>query len=279
MDRNLSKEQIRWYKLENKVFERKIELFFKLFREARIEPILIKGWAAARFYPENQPRPYSDIDLAIAPEMFGKALEILGNRLEVDLHEGFRKLDLLSWNDLYERSELVEIGENYKIRVPSHEDHLRILCIHWLLDGGAFRDKLWDVFYLCENRPKDFDWNYFLNSNGQVRRFWLESVLLFVQMRFGLDLRNAPIQAEKPPEWFVKAVEKEWSSSTVGLTDLRNSSVNFRTFGQQLKKRFIINPVQAFVMEEGDFRKDTILRMRLRNFANRLKHSLKKTFD
>src|SRR5258708_35044389 len=36
---------------------------FNIFREHGIEPLLIKGWSAARPYPEPGLRPYGDIDL------------------------------------------------------------------------------------------------------------------------------------------------------------------------------------------------------------------------
>lgn len=279
MIRELSQEQIRWYALENKIYEHKIKNLFKLLRAAEIEPILIKGWAAARFYPENQPRPYSDIDIAVAPELYGKSQKILEKQTEVDLHKGLRKLDLLSWKKLYERSELINVGDT-KVRVLSHEDHLRILCVHWLIDGGAFRDKLWDIYYMSEKRPEDFDWEHFLDSNGEVRRFWLECVIGLTHLNLGLNLEDTPVEkaGENLPGWFVEAIEREWQNE-IKIVPLVNSYGILNLSFRQLKKRFSINPVQALVMEEGDFRKDSITKFKFINFFNRLKDSLKRMIE
>lgn len=279
LERELTPEQIRWYRLENKIFERKIKEAFALLRKAEIEPVLIKGWAAARFYPENQPRPYSDIDLAVAPEAYKEARAILKNSTDIDLHEGFRQLDLLSWNELYERSEIVEPGE-LDIRVLSYEDHLRVLCVHWLTDGGAFRDKLWDVFYMLENRPPDFVWERFLSSNGEVRRFWFICVIGLAHLELGLNIDDTPVadEARNLPGWFLGAIEREWQNEVKLVPVVNNSGIVNLSF-RQIIKRFTINPVLAMVMEEGDFRRDSVLKYQFKNFFSRLKDSVKRIFE
>src|SRR5689334_11418240 len=43
--------------------EQEIIEAFDLFRSAGVEPILVKGWAVARSYPQPALRPSSDLDL------------------------------------------------------------------------------------------------------------------------------------------------------------------------------------------------------------------------
>ena len=56
-------DELRWYLLTSKKFERQIADAFTLFRKEGIEPLLIKGWAAARYYPADKPRFFGDVDI------------------------------------------------------------------------------------------------------------------------------------------------------------------------------------------------------------------------
>src|SRR3982750_4354453 len=80
----------RWLILRNRLYEENIKSAFGLFRAGGIEPALIKGWAAAREYPEKYRRVFGDIDLCVPPEMFEKALELIScadaKKLNIDLH-------------------------------------------------------------------------------------------------------------------------------------------------------------------------------------------------
>src|SRR5215831_6311774 len=53
--------------LQAAIHQTKIQRVFKAFRADGIEPILIKGWAMARRYPQPALRPYGDIDLILRP--------------------------------------------------------------------------------------------------------------------------------------------------------------------------------------------------------------------
>src|SRR5688500_4699209 len=96
----------RWLILRAKIAEENIKTAFRLFRENDVEPILIKGWAAAREYPEGCFRHSSDIDLCVAPIDFDKSLGIIasesGIKLNIDLHKGLRHLDTVGWEHLFE---------------------------------------------------------------------------------------------------------------------------------------------------------------------------------
>src|SRR2546426_7485584 len=56
--------------LQARIHETKIQKGFRLLHAANVEPILIKGWAISRLYPQAGLRPFGDIDLFVRPEVF-----------------------------------------------------------------------------------------------------------------------------------------------------------------------------------------------------------------
>lgn len=84
----------RRFRLSAKVHEQEIKDVFALLRDVGIEPVLVKGWAISRLYPDPGLRPYGDIDLCVRPDQFAKAAatlkcpEIVEGHY-VDLHAGF----------------------------------------------------------------------------------------------------------------------------------------------------------------------------------------------
>lgn len=242
--------------LHYKVQSQRLEKVWKRFEEAGFEPILIKGWAAAQLYPEPYERQYTDIDLVIAPERFDEAEKFLqktSTDVAVDLHNGVRHLDNLPFEDLYQNSVLKKC-ENADIRVLREEDHLRILCIHWLNDGGANRERLRDIYYGIENRSENFDWHRFLEIVGEKRRRWLVCAVGLTHRYLNLEIKNTPVgeEAERLPRWLVKAVEREWESE-VQLVPLHHVRHNKQKLWEQIKKRIPPNPIQATIEMEGSF--------------------------
>src|SRR5229473_1781198 len=51
--------------LQANIHQSKIQKLFQLMRAAGVEPILLKGWAIARLYPQPALRPYGDFDLFV----------------------------------------------------------------------------------------------------------------------------------------------------------------------------------------------------------------------
>ncbi|HEX8098449.1 MAG TPA: nucleotidyltransferase family protein, partial [Pyrinomonadaceae bacterium] len=91
------KQAYRLYTLRSAVSESHIKKAISLLRSEGIEPLLLKGWANARLYPETGLRPYSDIDLLVRPEHHELALRLMdtdeGRRYGVDLqHAEFSRL-------------------------------------------------------------------------------------------------------------------------------------------------------------------------------------------
>src|SRR4030095_5756102 len=82
--------------LQSAIHEEKLQKIFQLLRASRVEPLLIKGWAAAANYPELGLRPYGDLDLVVRPQDFSKAQQIVASPEAkdcwVDLHDRISEL-------------------------------------------------------------------------------------------------------------------------------------------------------------------------------------------
>ncbi len=250
-------DELRWYLLKKKRFEAAIVGALCVFREQGIEPILIKGWAAARNYPDGKSRFYGDIDLAVSSIEFPLARGLIHQPVSrikgIDLHNELRHLDTLDWSTLFSRSELVEI-ESGAIRVLAAEDHLRVLCSHWLTDGGESRDRLWDIVYAVQNRPPDFDWAKCLDVVSVNRRSWILSTIGLAHKYMGLNIDGLPFSAEVVdlPVWLTRCVERSWSNE-VKLRGIDESITKPSLFLRQIGKRLPPNAIQATVNCEGNF--------------------------
>ena len=242
--------------LTYKVQEHRLKEVWRRFENAGFKPLLIKGWAAAQFYPKPEDRYYNDVDLIIDPDEYERAVEFVktfGGNTAIDLHKGAKILDTLSYQNLYDHSVVLKCGEII-VRAPRPEDHLRILCVHWLNDGGTKREKLWDIYYAVANRPTDFDWDRCLNSVGETRKNWIVCTIGLAQKYLKLDLKNTPFENEKIdiPRWVIKALEKEWRSETF-IIPLHYCLNDPKKLFEQIKKRIPPNAIQATIEMEGAF--------------------------
>jgi hypothetical protein len=279
----INENENRWLILKTKVFEENLKTAFRLFRQSGIEPVLIKGWAAALEYPEKHLRAFSDMDLCVAPDMYERSLALAAGeefrKLVIDLHCGLRHLDTLGWDDLFENSRLISL-EGVDVRILRPEDHLRVLCVHWLNDGGANKEKLLDIFYLLENHSNDFDWERCLGKISPTRRGWIKSTIKAAHIYLGMDISGLPFvsEDERLPDWFVKALEREWASGTK-LLPIHTLLGRRGDFWRQFKKRFPPNAIQATIDMEGTIDDSTRFFYQLGSILLRMKPSLKRMLD
>lgn len=271
---------LRLKQLNFKVHEFRIEKAWKRFENAGFKPILIKGWAAAQYYDNPFEREFSDIDLVIEPADFERA-ELYQNNYRddntaIDLHMGLRQLDTLAFDEIQKRTRLVKCGQT-DIRVLCPEDHLRVLCVHWLIDGGAKKEKLDDIYYAVKNRPPDFDWDRCLNAVGKTRRRWIVCTIALAEKYLDLDLSDTPLADEnlEIPKWLTKALEKEWQSDVL-LLPMHFYLYNRRELWRQIKKRIPPNPIQATIDMEGEFDDRTRIFYQTGDIFFRLKPSIKR---
>jgi len=225
-------------------------------RPIGVEPIAIKGWAVSRFYPKGMIRSYSDIDLAIPPDQFqivkeGGALT-KGLAVSVDLHEGFRDRDALSWQELFAHSYTVPLN-GVPIRLLSDEDNLRLTAAHWLIDGGVYESRLWDIYYLVENRKQNFDWERCLDAAGPVRRSWVHAAIATARDYLNLDVSKLPdsVKEYKLPYWYTNTLEKEWARGSYLRVPIWLCLNRPKVLIEQARRRFPPNPIAATTDTEG----------------------------
>lgn len=202
--------------LQAEILERKVEKVFRLLRQSRVDAVLAKGWvAAAAIYSDTALRPYSDIDICVRAEHFDLAERVFSgsesNDCSIDLHKRFYEFKDRTVDEIFARSELVPLGEE-RIRTLGPEDHLALLCVHFL-KHGAWRP-LWlcDIGAAIESLPESFNWDVCLGRNKTRARWIMAAIALAVRL-LGAETDNLPItaQAMNSPAWLVDNVLRQWA--------------------------------------------------------------------
>jgi len=240
---------------------KKIEIgqVFSFLRSHGLEPLIGKGWAIARHYPEPGLRPYGDFDLYVRPEEHTAFLAALGDSAlrewNIDLHRGAAELDDRGFDELYARSQLIQLGE-VEVRSFGPEDHLRLLCLHMLREGVLRPLWLCDIAVALSSLPSDFDWEYF-QSGDKRRADWAVCAIGLAHQILGADVDGLPVaqRAKHLPAWMVPSVLKEWGGGRITngrrqpmQTYLQNPSGAL----QALRLRWP-NPIEATVSVRGPF--------------------------
>jgi hypothetical protein len=251
-------EAYRLHTINVALYGDKIKRAFILLRAHKIEPVLIKGWANARLYPEAGLRPYGDIDLCVEPSRYAQAVSVLespdGKDCWVDLHRGTGRLDKRGWRELYERSQLVCL-DDVDVRVLGAEDHLRLLSIH-LLRHGAWRP-IWlcDVAVCVESLSDQFDWNVCLGRDGR-RAEWVAATINLAHQLLGARLEHCPqvVRDIRLPIWLIRNVLRQWATPMIkdhGPPELMMRSLRrpARVPGALLARW--PNPIEATIRREG----------------------------
>lgn len=252
------RQAYRLYTLQAGLKEREIVRAITLLRSVGVEPLLVKGWAAARLYPERGLRPYGDIDLCVRPEQYAAAAAALAapaaEGVVVDLHRGLPHLHRPSLEDVYERSQRIPLCD-VDVRILGPEDHLRYMCIH-MLHHGLYR-ALWlcDIAVVLESLPEDFDWEHFLRGDRR-RAGWLASCVCLAQELLGVRLDGFPTadRAGRLPRWLLPSVLRQWSKKDNHL-DSPSMAYSLRHPAYLLKALRLRwpNPIQATVGVGGPF--------------------------
>jgi hypothetical protein len=247
--------------LRARIDQGKIERVFKLLRSVQVEPILVKGWAIARLYPEHGLRPYGDIDLCIREDQSATAEAALktseGRRYNVDLHRGFAKLGGGGTDELYAHSQLVRLGET-DVRVLGPEDHLRALCFHMLREGAWRPLWLCDIAVALETRPAGFSWQHCFAGTKRSKEL-VSCAIGLAHGLLGARLDNIPfrVSLEQLPGWAIPTVLKEWESPLPFM--IRRHMAPIATYWHHpggilegLRSRWA-NPLEATIVVRGPF--------------------------
>jgi hypothetical protein len=249
----------RLHTLQGAVLERKITQLVTFLRSAGCEPILGKGWAIARLYPDKGLRPYGDVDLYVHPDQHRRTLTALWDpdapACPVDLHKGLAELDDRRFEDVYDRSLLVSLGDA-QVRILGPEDNLRLLCLHTLRHGAWRPIWLCDIGVALEARSAEFDWDWFLG--GSLRRSdWVACSIGLAHQILDAEVEDTPVasRAKHLPHWLVPTVLKQWGAGQTPHGDrTRMQSYLLRPAGliQALRVRWP-NPIEATVGVRGPF--------------------------
>lgn len=249
-------------RLEARVHVHKIKSILAHLKDARIECVLMKGWSIARLYPEPGLRHYCDLDLCVAPNQYrrtSRALESLGlSASYVDLHRALGRHDKLSWKDLLAHSQLTNL-EGLPLRVLGPEDHLRLLCLHWLRHGAWGPLGLCDIAVALEARPAGFDWDKSLGRESK-RADWVACALGLAHQLLGAQVENTPVadRARDLPRWLVPAVMEQWQTcANPNYRDMALADVSglLRTPKKLVKEIGIRwrHPIRATIEARGRF--------------------------
>jgi hypothetical protein len=265
----------RLYKLRAIIYEREVAEIFKLLRSHRIEPVLVKGWAAARHYAEPETRPCGDVDLCVRKAEFLKAQALLDERRRiahnVDLHEEFQYLDGAGFDELSSRSELLSI-EHEEVRVLSPEDHLRVVCYHFLREGGWRPLWLCDIASALESRPAQFDWDLCLKGTSTEAN-WVACAIKLSQTLLGANVTDVPasVRDVKLPRWLLPGIVREWETRSMSQRHRAPMSALFTRPVYTLKglPHHWPTPVEATVTMGHSFNERPRLPLQLRSCVRR----------
>ncbi|HEV7682738.1 MAG TPA: nucleotidyltransferase family protein [Pyrinomonadaceae bacterium] len=221
-------QAFRLYTIESRRNQSKIAEVFAVFRSHGVEPVLIKGWAAARYYPDKGLRPYGDIDICVRQKEFQTAERAVTAldpvQFRIDLHAGFTRFGVDEDEVLFKRSQLIKIDQT-DVRILCPEDHLRVVCFH-LMREGAWRP-LWlvDVAAAVESQPPEFDWNYFLGDERQAAP--LVNAIRLAQQLLEAKAESLPekLRSQQYPRWLVPTVLKEWGSPAPSMIGRHDASM------------------------------------------------------
>jgi hypothetical protein len=254
------RQAYRLQSLQALLHERNLKRVISIFDSLGVEPVLVKGWAIARHYPEAGLRPYTDLDLCVLPGQYAAASDALkdsaARSCNVDLHLGFGKFYDLRDDDIFKRSQRVKL-DDLKVRVLSTEDHLRLLCMHLLRHGAVRPIWLYDIAVLLETRTSDFDWDRCLGRSRQ-QADWVACALGLAHRLLGAEVEGTPVarRAKKLPTWLAPAVLKEWGTPLHSLAQvavyLKQPGRVVRGLIKELPHHWP-NPIEATMTLKGPF--------------------------
>ena len=240
-------ETYRAYTLEAAVRERQLTLAVAALHAAGVQALLGKGWAVARHYAQPALRPYGDLDFFLEPKSRTRALDTLrqaGQPLPLDLHHGFAELDDRGSAALHARAVTVLV-QQVEVRLLGPEDHLRLLCLHFLRHGASRPLWLCDVAAVVEG-SSPLDWDMVLAGEPRLARA-VACVLGLAGDLLGARLPDARALLEAmrdPPRWLRPAVLQQWGKGSGFKVPLADRLREPGRLWPELKRRWP-NPIEA----------------------------------
>ncbi|HET8634390.1 MAG TPA: nucleotidyltransferase family protein [Gemmatimonadales bacterium] len=246
----------------NRDAELKVSEAVRRLRRVGIEPVLVKGWAISRLYPEPIVRSAGDIDLWVSAGDLAAAEAALsqdGDPLGASVDLQYRKPHMpWSWLDatqdaLASANEIIDIG-GVAVRTPRQDDHLRMVCLHFLSHGA--RRPLWlcDAALLMETRGSEWEWERVFGPN-RTERQWIATTLLLAHELLGADISGTPVaaQAGTLPKWLIPAVLRRWESAEGDHQDIINRLARNPAGARNILRSLWPDPITATVRVHAPF--------------------------
>jgi hypothetical protein len=226
-------------------------------RAAGVEPLLFKGWAVGRLYPEPGMRAYGDADVCVRAQDAVRAracLESAAPRYPpLDLHVALPTRYGITMETLFARSITVSLGD-VPIRIPGAADHLRLLCIHALRHGLDRPVWLCDVALVVEREGSGLDWDAILVTPRQAA--WVRAAVRLAHEVLGADISSTPWASDRRrlPRWLMPAVMAAWSQegprSRQWALSVALEVRGLRALAGELRRRWR-NPIEATIEVSG----------------------------
>ena len=233
-------------------YELRIAYLFRLFEQAAVDAILLKGWGSASFYADVTLRPYGDIDILVRPEDLARAKAVLSDaapsEIDTDLHDRVTDLPGRTFRELHGRSRVLQIGES-KVRVLGVEDHLAHVCLHFIRHYAWRPVWLCDVAATLEALPPDFDWALCCGRDA-IETKWIDTIIALARMLLNSEQSSRPERhcVLKAPEWLVKWMLSYWVNDSANrpldLTPLSRFLTRPRGMWRDIQGRWP-NPIAA----------------------------------
>lgn len=193
-----------------------------------VTPLLFKGWAAARSYPQGWLRPYGDFDLVVRSDklaaaraaLAGAATRFRGNdyalplgprgHCGIDLHDRLDTFYDADVETLFSRARTITLPGGTFV-VPSPEDHLRLCAIHMFRHGGWRPLWLCDVATMSEAANADFDWDICLGGR-RATAAWTAAAIMLAHRLLGARTDHLPLRVRTQcvPDWLEATVLQYW---------------------------------------------------------------------
>jgi hypothetical protein len=194
-------------------------------RYGGVQPLVSQGWASARLYPEPGLRSHRDSLLHVDPSRLEEAQRVLAAPAHaeaagwVHLRPGARQLSERTLGDLYQHAQRDQLRE-VVVRLLGPEDHLRLLCLHFADQGGAWPLWLCDVGVMVESLPAGFDWDYF-RSGEPKRSWWAWTVIGLAARLLGAQIDLIPDHEEVSRQcvWLDPIILSRWGKIAPGEGD------------------------------------------------------------
>jgi hypothetical protein len=163
--------------------------------------------------------------------------------------------------------------------VPCIEDHLRLLCFHFLRHGAVRFSRLCDIALMLERRTPDFDWGRLLGSDP-IRDNWVRTTLGLAHRFAGARIDDTPVAGADVnlPGWLVEAAARQLPQQQ---DDPGNSFIQLASRPTDLVsilRRRWPDPVQATLRYPARFDSASRLRLQvavyLRQIAGFVRHRL-----